>query len=204
MGSINQAQAAALADGFLESLGSGKDGLQLRNTFTEVELLAGECVEDMQTNLNRSGSISSGKLSESLTLSEPVANGNVLSVDISMNFYGLFVNSGVRGTKSGSGPYSFKNDRPGSKMVEAIRDWQKRGKAITKNIKPAKSTFRHERKGHSISQIDSAYAIARSIKQKGIKATGFLDKAIETTRAKVSDRLGAAFRIDVINSLNGF
>jgi hypothetical protein len=43
--------------------------------------------------------------------------------------------------------------------------------------------------------------MARSIKQHGIKPTGFLDKAIATTRNKISDRLGAALRIDIISSI---
>lgn len=203
MGSINQAQAAALADGFLESFGSSKDGLQPRNTFTELLLLAGELIEDSQTNLDKSNSTSSGKLSESLKINEPTLDGNVVSVGIEMNYYGLFVNKGVKGTKSGSGPYSFKSDKPSVKMVDAIREWQKRGEELTKNINPAKSTSRHERKGASIAKIDSAYATARSIKQKGIKATGFLDKAVETTKDKVAERLGAALRIDIITSING-
>jgi hypothetical protein len=62
-----------------------------------------------------------------------------------------------------------------------------------------------EKKRKSISQLNLgrqvAYAVARSIKQHGIKATGFMDKAVASTSSKVQDRLGNALEVDIINSL---
>lgn len=201
--SIAKAQAAALAEGFLDSLGSDKDGLRPRESFTEIILLAGEMIESCQQNLNDSNSNASGKLSTSLTANEPVMVGKALQVDIMMSFHGAFVNSGVKGTKSGSSTagYSFKFDKPSQKMVNAIAEWQKAGKVSTSNTNAKKSISRNEKKNASIAAMGSAYAIARSIVQKGIKPTGFLDKAVKTTEQKVADRLGAALKIDVLNSL---
>lgn len=202
--SISKAQALALSDGFLDSLGGDKDGLQPRETFSEIIILAGELVEAAQDNLNGTNSNASGKLSASLIAGEPVQVGNVLRVDMLMNYYGQFVNKGVKGTKGGSSTagYSFKYDTPSRKMVDAIKGWQKNGKASTTNTNAKKSTSRNEKKNASIAAIDSAYAIARSIVQKGLKPTGFLDKAIITTQGKVQDRLGAALKIDIINSIS--
>lgn len=194
-----------MAENFLDGFGSEPDDLQPRATFTEIILIAGEFVEDCQDNLNQSNSNASGKLSSSLIAGDPVQVGNTLEIDVSMNFYGQFINSGVKGTKSGSSTagYAFKFDKPSEKMVKAIEEWQKRGKASTANTNAKKSISRNEIKNAAIADISKAYAIARSICQHGIAATGFLDKAIATAQAKVADRLGTALRIDVLNSLMG-
>lgn len=204
--SISKAQAEALAEGFLDSIGVDKKGLFPKETYSELIVLAGELILDAQQNLNRSNSISSGALSESLVASDPRSDGATMSLDIYMNFYGRFVNKGVKGTKAGGSlaGYSFKNDMPGKSMVAAINEWLKRGKITTATVKKYHGYGSHERKQKrlgTLAEADAAFAVARSIKQKGIKATGFLDAAIRTTSAKVSDRLGAAFKIDIINSI---
>lgn len=202
--SITKAQAKALADNFLDDIGEGDSlTLQPRETFSELLLLAGEMAEDMQSNLNTSQSNASGKLSESIELTEPELSGSTFKVDILMNYYGAFLNKGVKGTKGGSGLYAFKYDKPSKKMVDAIREYIKNsGKKIT-NTNVQKTTSLNEKKNGSIAQLDNAYAAARSIVQHGIAPTGFLDKAAETTRNKVAERLGLALKIDIINSLTG-
>jgi len=202
--SINKAQAKALAEGFLDTLGTGKDevGILPRNTLTELFLLAGELVEDAQANLNKSNKTSSGKLSASLIVDEPVQNGNIVRADILMNFYGLFVNKGVKGTVSGNSlaGYSFKTPYPSENMVKAISDWIGRGKLKSVSTAKYKTYGKHDTKNRKISEL-SAYAVARSVKMKGLKPTGFLDKAVASTSNKISERLGAALKIDIITSI---
>lgn len=204
--SIGKAQAAALAEGFLGGFGSSKDDLRPKETFTEIILLAGEFIQSCQDNLNKSNSNASGKLSESLIAGEPVLSGNALSIDMLMNFYGRFVNAGVKGTRSGASKagYSFKNEIVSWNMLKAIKAWIDRGKISTRSVKKYTPHGNHERKMKklgALSEADASYAIARSIKMHGIKPTGFLDQAILTTQRKVAARLGAALKIDVINSL---
>lgn len=204
--SISKAQAEALAEGFLDSIGTDRDGIYPKQTYGEIIVLAGELIGDAQNNLNRTNSVSSGSLSESLIASDPRTVAKSMLVDIYMNFYGLFINKGVKGTKSGGSlaGYAFKYDMPGKSMLEAIAEWAKRGKLSTSSVKKYHSYGGHERKQKGLSKIseaDAVFAVARSIKQKGIKATGFLDAAIRTTQAKVSDRLGLALKIDIIDSL---
>lgn len=204
--SISRAQASAMADGFINSIGSGsKSDLQPRETFTEIILIAGELVEDAQKNLIKSRSISSGELSASLRAEKPLLNSGVLSVDIYMNFYGLFVNKGVKGTRSGGSlaGYSFKNENPSKKMVAALSKWIERAHISTRTVKKYSPYGRHETKQRSIAEIQkgSAYAISKIIKQKGLKPTGFFDKAVKTAVDKIGPRLGAALKIDVITSL---
>lgn len=200
---ISKAQASALAEGFLDNIGSSKAGLQPRHVYSELILIAGEMVEDMQANLIKNKSISSGSLSESIEATEPVKSGDILRIDIIMNFYGKFVNHGVKGTRSGSSSagYSFKTELPSRKMVDAIHNWIKRAKISTRTVKKYKGYGSHEEKNKSIAELDSAYAIGRSIKMKGLRPTGFLDKAVATTYKKVGERLGAALKIDVIDSI---
>lgn len=204
--SIAKAQAAALAEGFLDSIGtSDKSGLRPKETLSEIIVLAGDLIDDAQKNLNASNANHSGKLSASLVATEPVQNGTAVELDITMNFYGKFVNKGVKGTKSGSSKagYSFKHDIPSQSMVEAISKYLKTGasKVSSSDVKKYGAYKKQERKNVRLSKIDSAFATARSIKQHGIKATGFLDKAIVTTENKVSERLGNALRVDIIDSI---
>lgn len=204
--SISKQQAKALAEGFLDDLGSSKDDLQPRETFSEVILLAGELIEAAQDNLNKSNNNASGKLSASLIASDPQLIGNALSVDVFMNFYGQFVNKGVKGTRSGhsSAGFSFKNEIVSFKMQKAIKQWIDRGKISTRSVEKYKPHGKHERKNRglaTLSKADASYAVARSIKQHGIKRTGFMDKAINETKDKIADRLGAALRVDIIDGL---
>lgn len=205
--SISKAQAAALAEGFLDSVGSSKDGLQPRETLTEIVLLAGELIESAQLNLNQSNSNASGELSASLVAHEPKVEGRTFKIDVYMNFYGLFVNKGVKGTRSGksNAGYSFKYDMPSKKMIAAIKEWIDRGKINTRTVKKEKGYGKHEIKHQKLanaSEANMAFPIARSIKMLGIKPTGFLDKAVVTTKQKVGDRLGLALKIDVLNSIS--
>jgi hypothetical protein len=203
--SIAQAQAEALAEGFLDNIGTTDKGdLRPKNTLTEAILLVGELIEDCQTNLNASNKVASGALSASLIANEPYQVGSVMQVDMLMAFYGKFVNKGVKGTRGGrsTANYSFRNEIVGRKMYAAIQEWIDRGKITTRTVKKYKGYGKHEKKMKSIAQLDMAYAVARSIKQKGLKPTGFLDKAVDKLRQKIASRLGNGLKIDIIESLS--
>lgn len=201
--SIAKAQAEALAEGFLDNIGSTKDEFRPKHAITEVILLAGELIEDCQNNLNRANITNTGKLSESLIADEPIKSGSEVRIDVLMNFYGAFHNKGVKGTRAGRSlaGYSFKNEIVSDRMYNAIDAWIKRAKKTTRTVKKYKGYGAHEVKRKSIAKYDDTYATARSIKMYGLKPTGFLDNAVAKTRSKVASRLGAALRIDVIDGL---
>lgn len=200
--SINKEQAKALAEGFLDDIGTNdKNTLQPKETFTELFVVAGDFIEDAQKNLIESNTNASGQLSKSLTLGEPKKNGNIVSIDILMNFYGRFVNSGVKGTKSGSGEFQFRNNFPSRGMIESLMAGIDRAKKSSTNVNKRKSIRANEIKNANISEISNVFGAARNIKMYGIKATGFIDKAIKTTADKIESKLGAALKIDIINSL---
>lgn len=201
--SIGKQQAEALAEGFLDSIGSDRNEFRPKHSITEVILLAGELIEIAQQNLIKSNKNASGKLSESLIADEPALNGKEMRVDILMNFYGAFVNKGVKGLRAGRSTAGYRFRYPGvsQKFAAALAEWIDRAKISTRTVKQYKGYGKHEQKNKSISQLDSAYAIGRAIKQSGLKPTGFLDKAVTATANKVSSRLGAALRIDVLDGL---
>jgi hypothetical protein len=202
MASIAKAQASLLKTGFLDKPGTA--GQVFPETLTEVQVIAGELARAASDNLANTKHIASGELAASITVENPVQDGTRVSVSITMLFYGAYINSGVKGTKSGrsTAGYSFKYPLPSKKMVDAIRAWIKSGKKATRNT--GKRTYgKHESKRKSVGAAgaDAAFPIARAIVQRGIKPTGFMDKAIKTTAADISARLGARLEVDIINYL---
>lgn len=194
-----------MAENFLDDIGAGTvDDLQPRETLSAIFLLAGELVEAAQENLNATRTNASGNLSSSIQAQEPKAAAGFIQIDIEMLFYGQFINKGVRGTKSGSGLYAFKHDlkkgtRGGkSKFIEAIQQYMKDARAKIGNVK---KPIGYEKKNKKISDVSSAFAMARSIKQHGIKATYFMDAAINYIDSIAEQRLADAIGIDIINSL---
>lgn len=201
---ITKAQADLLALQFLDEQAAGledKSVLQPKETFSVLFQLAGELIDDSQANLIADNSNASGGLSKSIVLSEPTEQGSILSVDILMAEHGQYINKGVRGTKSGAGLYKFKSEFPSSKMLASLQRGKIRAKKSTRNTNAKKSTSANEKKNANVSQVSSAWGAARNIKMYGIKPTGFMDKAIQKTSQSAADKLGAAFRIDIINSI---
>lgn len=200
--SISKAQAEAIAEGFLDTIGSDRAGLVPRKTFTEAITIAAELIETAQKNLIKTNLVASGNLSESLIAGDPTVEGSVFTVDIYMNYYGLFVDRGVKGTRSGSGQYQFRFEIPSKSMVEAIDEWLKEAKISVRTVKKYKGYGINETKKKSLAEYDNAFAFARKIKQVGIKPRRFLTDAINTVTKKVEQRLGIAVKIDIINSLS--
>lgn len=201
--SITKSQADLLASDMLDSFGSSKDELQPKGSLSVLFQLAGGLVDEAQKNLARADRVASGALSQSIKIIDPYKKGKTIHVDIEALFYYQFIDAGVRGTKGGNGLYKFKNDFPSKKMVTAFRKW-----LIKEGIKGGV-----DKKYRGISKRDDfrksitetsqavAYAMARSTKQHGLKRTNFMAKAIAKIDKRAEKELGAAFKIDVINSL---
>ena len=144
--SETKAQAKALADGFLQSIG------ETYNQFDPSEypvaeqmfIYYGKIFNDaVAKNLKKSGSIGSGKIAE---LAVPKVNkfGNDYEMYLGYHkenpasVYYRFVNKGVKGfgginakpkrVKSDS-PYKYKTPFPNEKMAKSIMEWYKLGKA---------------------------------------------------------------------------
>jgi hypothetical protein len=201
--SITQAQAEALAEGFFDDIGSEKEGLRPRKTLAKLYQLAGGLVDEAQKNLNASDRIASGALSDSIKVLDPrVVNGVNIVIDIQALFYYKFIDAGVRGTKSGSSSkgYSYKNKMP---PVSVIKKWLIKEGIKGKRDKKYRGISRRDdfRKSISDTSRSTAYAIAMSIKQKGLKRTNFFVKAVSKTKAVAKEELSKSFKIDIINSI---
>lgn len=202
--SISSEQAKALAEGFFNDIGESKDGLQPKNSLAALYRVAGTLVDEAVNNLNKSDRVATGALSSSLKVRDPrVVNGVNVIVDVEALFYYKFIDKGVKGTNGGIGEYSFKYDMPGKKMTNAIRKWIKSEGVKAKTTKKYKAISKREAKRKKITDktASMAFAIARKIKQKGLKRTNFFSEALKTTKVIAKQELTKGFRIDIINSL---
>lgn len=201
--SFTKAQADLLSSKFLDEIGSNPDfsDLPINETLKTLFYIAKLLIDEVNNNLNKSGNVASGALGDSFTVLDPVYEGKEIRLDIEALAYYQYLNRGVKGTKSGSGEFKFKYDKPSKDMVKSIKEWLDRGNKKSSNYLKKHSTSAQETKHATISDYDNAYAVARSIKQKGIKKNGFLDKAFQATENVVQSELGKALKIDIINSL---
>lgn len=200
MAGVSTQQAKLLAEGFLDGLGSNDYGdFQPEASVNALIDVAAVLIQNAQRILNSKNKVSSGALSDSIQVQAPQYSNGTITLNIEALYYYQFINKGVKGTRGGAGKYSFKNEMPSRKMVNAISGWIKRGGLSTSSV--TRSVSNLESKNKSIAQFNRAYAVARSIKQKGIRPTRFFDEAVRIAQKYAADVLGAALKVDIINSL---
>lgn len=188
--SINKAQAKAIADGFLNTLGEKpmKEG-ELPVVERLLKDFGADFILNAQKNLRDNNSIASGNINDirlqftkfgtSYTLSLGYPKGEPASK------YFDFVNKGVKGTKNikadSKTPYKF-NPSKKSIPILAVEGWLGYNKLKAVSVKP------YRKLGVESKAIDSkkslAYVIARSIHRKGIRSTHYFDNAAKETFGK--------------------
>ena len=204
--SISQAQGRALALGFLDKIGGNSDDFQPVRTLGAFYNIAGVIVEEAQANLNKSDRVSSGALSDSIIIIDPVEVDGKIAINISAAFYWKFVDKGVKGYRgrgNSTEGYKFKNGHVSKKMMQALRQWVIREGIKAKTNVGGKPITDREKKRKSITDTSAstAYAIGFSIKRNGLKKTGFMTKAIKTGERAAKKLLGQALVIDIADSL---
>jgi hypothetical protein len=207
MASIAQAQAAFLKAGGLET--GGIDRPAMRQVDPMQEILSKYIVEFLQTasdNLNKTGSITTGNLEESLDFDVTRTAGGY-RIDFKALEYFKFVDKGVRGAgsseKNQTSPYRFKYINPSKSHVQAIKKW------ITDNNLTAQVTDisrwgtygDREAKGKNMPLKSAAWLIARNIKRKGLRATNFwtsaFDKTFKDFGAEMTKALGRTITVSL-------
>lgn len=188
--SISKAQASALAEGFLNTLGEQpiKEG-----EFPIIEKLlldfGGDFIKNAQKNLNANNSIASGKINDirmnftKFGTNYSISLGYPKSEPASK--YWNFINKGVKGTKNikadAKTPYKF-NPSKKSIPISAAQGWLGYNKLKVVAVKP------YRKLGVETKAIDEkkslAYVLARSIHRKGIKSTHYFDDATKETFGK--------------------
>jgi hypothetical protein len=216
--SIAKAQIEALRNGLIQSLGDtgfNKVNPQDLPLLERTLALYGQAFNTaIGANLQKTGSISSGKLAEpAMPIITKFGTSYVLSVGYEKGseqekYYDL-VNKGVRGVggknakpKQNTGDYSYKTPYANKKMATNILLWLRKSANASRNEKVTITKTQRKRKKLSnvVSQADSlkslAYAISTGIKRDGLRATFFFDKAI-------SDVFNKDFIADVALAIGG-
>lgn len=199
--SISQAQAEALSKGFFDSIGSN-EGFEPVETLSTLIQLAGELVGTAQENLNASDAVATGALSESLKIINPELTGRQVRVDVEALRYYRYKDQGVKGTRKGSGKYRFRNENVGRNMLNAMRKWVIRENLKMRTTRKYSAISRRESKRKRITDTsyNTAYAISRSVKMKGIEKTMFFTNAVVKTQNRLKE-LAIPLKIDIINTL---
>lgn len=203
--SISKAQAKALADGFLDTIGASD--LRPAESLSALFLLAGGLADQAQQNLNKVDRVASGSLSDSIKVLNPETVGNSVRIDIVANYYYKFIDEGVRGLGggNGNGRYSFRTRFVGKKMMTAIRKWVIREGLKSRTHTGGKPIVKREAKRQKRKSSDTssstAYSIATAVKYKGLKKTLFFTDAVKYTQAQAKTQLAKALKIDIINTI---
>lgn len=143
-------------------------------------------IQQSRTNLTKGRINSSKDLYNSLSYRIQGTRINFLSEN-----YGQFIDQGVRGAKhdyseSFNSPFKFRNRQPPSQVFE---------KWITqRGIKG-----RDKKTGRFITNKSLSFLIARSIKNKGIRATMFFTKPFEAGIVRHSDEMIEGYLNDNLN-----
>lgn len=220
MPTIAQAQAKFLSEGgpkggtskgnvYVVKSGKNKaDFSKVDGSLGVVQAMIAEYIAEFlnaaESNLKKTGSITTGALSESLDFTlETNANGYTINFT-ALDYY-KFVDKGVRGAttsrKNNTSPYKYTDKMP---PLAHIEKW------IIKNrlTATARDVNRYGRTGRERKAIDPtkgrrtlAFLIARSIQRDGLYETGFFTDALNDTfkdfGVKLSQALGRSVTINL-------
>ena len=199
-----KAQAKALKDGFLKTIGDQYNLIDPTEFPVAEQMLmfyGKQFNDEVQKNLTKSGSIASGKIGD-LVVPKVTKFGNNYEMwlgydkDNPASVYYKFINKGVRGyggenarpkKVSSNSPYEYKTPYPNKKMATSILQWYRLGKAKTTNETQTKKLSKTQRKNKKLKQVVNkapslktlAYATAAAIKRDGLKTTSYFDNAVK-------------------------
>lgn len=121
-----------------------------------------EAIKKARSILMKKGS---GTLAQGVHALPIVHSGTSYSFEIHAPDYADFVDKGVNGVEQTRGSiYSFKSSHPSKKHVAAIMQWIPVAGLTLRDGHPKKDPYKA-----------MAYAVATSVKQKGLKATPFME-----------------------------
>ena len=164
--------------------------MQLKETREALNKFGKFVIQQARSRLTKGKKNVNKKLYNSLEYL-PFTDGKFIGVKFFMEQYGKFQDQGVKGTKSNytenkKSPFSYKSKMPPPK---AFKDFIKR-----KGIKG-----RDKKTGRFITDKSLQYLIARSVFQKGIKASMFFTKPFNQAYEKLPQELQENFVRDIEN-----
>lgn len=146
-------------------------------------------VQQSRSNLTKRNKNSSRRLYDSIDGVAKV-NKNSISLYFEMEEHGEYQDKGVKGSKSNyvenrDTPYSYRDKMP---PTRALDKW-----VVRKGLAP------RDKNGKLMIRQGLKFAIAKSIQQKGIKASFFFTKPFESAFDKLPDDIIEAYGIDIVN-----
>lgn len=199
--SIAKAQAEALNDGFIDTLGESPTSFEpVRLGITEKVLIqyAAEFKLALEKSIESNQVVGSGELID--TIRSIVVDESTLQ--IWMNDYFDFPNKGVKGVNSSknapASPYKFKTYGMNEAGRQSIEAYIQSGRAKIENVgRTKKTTVGLERK--RLSLIDSqTETMIYLIKRFGIKATNYFDETVKQVFSDFEKKIAESLGADVI------
>jgi hypothetical protein len=202
--SISKAQAKAIADGFLNTLGEQrmKEG-ELPVVEQLLKNFGADFIKQAQDNLDKSGSISSGNINDIKLQFTKFGNSYNLSLGYPKgepaSKYWKFVNKGVQGyggknakPNNTDSQYKYKTPYPNRAMASSIFSWLNRARKSIRSDKYTVKETTGRKKNLALRKLLTdadnkrklAYAISSKIKRDGLKATHYFDNAAKETFGK--------------------
>lgn len=171
-----------------------------------LEAFTAITIAKLKQNLQNSGSVASGSLSQSIAPLpiEVDENGNLV-LQIEMNDYWDFVNQGVNGTQqSWSSEYLFSRTAKtpttsGTNFPDSIKQWMSFKGINTLSWMDKDGDFITKHLSTDEDFDNAAFAIMQGIKKKGIEPTFFVDDYLtEETINDLSEGLAEAVAQDLV------
>ena len=167
----------------------------LKNVQEELNRFAKYVIEESKNNLRNKKSKGSNKLLNSLDKKLNVS-ANSFSLSFLMEEYGLFQDQGVKGTKSNyivnkKSPFSYKQSSKIMGVEYHTGTFAKWAKLNNIRLRDKKGRFK---KGNYKS---IGFVIARSVKEKGVKASFFFTKPFEKAFKNLDKDIIEAYKLDV-------
>ena len=162
--------------------------MQLKEVREELNKFGKFVIQQARSRLTKNKKNVNKKLYNSLEY-KPFNRGDSLGVEFYMEQYGRFQDQGVKGTKSNyieykNSPFSYRSSMPNPAIFE--------GYIKRKGIKG-----RDKKTGRFITNKTLQFLIARSIYQKGIKASMFFTKPFNQAYDKLPIELQENFVKDI-------
>lgn len=207
MASISRVQHEALADGFIDLIGTDTDNfeaVELSDTAKTIVQLAAIYVELISDKIDEKDLASSGKMQNLITPTQVEFDGTTYSIGINAPGYASYQDEGVNGwAVNRNSRFSFKTRGvdPSGAMVKSLKQWIAREGASAANVKVSVSS--REARGRQMPDATTRAAIraAYMIKRQGIKPKYFWKEATNEFLVVLENELGTAIKIDVINNL---
>lgn len=157
--------------------------MDLLNTKKALKVWTDIVIDRAKRELIRQDKNASGNLMESLKSGEPIYENGILSTNIQMANYGVFIDKGVSGIKKKyNTPYKYTNKMP---PLSKLDKW-----TIRRGIAP------RDEKGKFLPRKSVLFLIARGIYNNGIKPSLFLTTPFKRLQKELPVTLATAFTED--------